>query len=136
MTKLVYVAIAISGVALLLAIISLFKAGKPGPAGADGLPGGPAGPPGIKGDTGAQGLQGARGLQGNNGKDGKDGTNTDPNAIHYNESIKLLAGGDATRPLAACGNASGLPCSGDAWAVSAGKQGAPASNRVWTVTRK
>ena len=134
MTKLVYIAIAISGVALLLAIISLFKAGKPGPAGADGLPGGPTGPPGIKGDTGAQGAQGPRGLQGNNGKDGKDGTstNTDPKAIHYGDPLQLTdsyGAGVVTSgtkdDIPGCGPGGGASAPGDCMAVYAYGGGCP-----------
>ena len=134
MTKLVYIAIAISGVALLLAIISLFNTGKPGPAGADGLPGGPTGPPGIKGDTGAQGAQGPRGLQGNNGKDGKDGTstNTDPKAIHYGDPLQLTdsyGAGVVTSGtkdvIPGCGPGGGASAAGDCMAVYAYGGGCP-----------
>lgn len=137
MTKLVYIAIAISGVALLLAIISLFKAGKPGPAGADGLPGGPTGPPGIKGDTGPQGPPGTQGLQGNNGKDGKDGkdgtsTNTDPKAIHYGDPLQLTdsyGAGVVTSgtkdDVPGCGPGGGASAAGDCMAVYAYGGGCP-----------
>ena len=134
MTKLVYIAIAISGVALLLAIISLFKAGKPGPAGADGLPGGPTGPPGIKGDTGPQGPPGTQGLQGKDGKDGKDGTstNTDPKAIHYGDPLQLTdsyGAGVVTSgtkdDVPGCGPGGGASAAGDCMAVYAYGGGCP-----------
>ena len=125
MTKLVYIAIAISGVALLLAIISLFKAGKPGPAGAPGLPGGPQG---ATGPQGPQGPPGTQGPPGPNGKDGKDGTstNTDPKAIHYGDPLQLTdsyGAGVVTSgtkdDVPGCGPGGGASAAGDCMAVYA-----------------
>ena len=125
MTKLVYIAIAISGVALLLAIISLFKAGKPGPAGAPGLPGGPQG---ATGPQGPQGPPGTQGPPGPNGKDGKDGTstNTDPKAIHYGDPLQLTdsyGAGVVTYgtkdDVPGCGPGGGASAAGDCMAVYA-----------------
>ena len=128
MTKLVYIAIAISGVALLLAIISLFKAGKPGPAGAPGLPGGPQGATGPQGPQGPPGTQGPPGPNGKDGKDGKDGTstNTDPKAIHYGDPLQLTdsyGAGVVTSgtkdDVPGCGPGGGASAAGDCMAVYA-----------------
>ena len=134
MTKLVYIAIAISGVALLLAIISLFKAGKPGPAGAPGLPGGPQGATGPQGPQGPPGTQGPPGPNGKDGKDGKDGTstNTDPKAIHYGDPLQLTdsyGAGVVTSgtkdDVPGCGPGGGASAAGDCMAVYAYGGGCP-----------